>query len=404
MLAALGCAVHLSGCISHEPASPGRLLTSDRTVQLPDSAWPARERDGLPQMLAAVPREAPVIRCTVVREKVRLIPVEARETMTVIAKRQAGVGMVFELGPKGVESARGGLLVFSSIGGATPPVDDSTPVGSAPNIPAPGEVHGVGFDVIEPADAPCRGVVIQLHGLGGVEYEQPVTEALSQHGYLILQAEFPWHRWRQRHIELGSEAELDAVAQELATMIDDCQAEMAYAVEGVLEHLWQTRPDLARKPVILLGFSAGSVTVPTIAARLGDRVAGVVLAGSGCNVVQIVQTSDLTDGGLRIARDGHRITGPLAGLLAGRYIGKTRLDPYHTAACLRRRPVLMIHANADTIVPSETGQELYERLDRPERLVISGGHRTLFMQVGALGERIAAWVDKAAADWSPKGR
>lgn len=391
------------GCVWEEPASPNRLLVSERAEPLPASAWPERDQRSVEAVLASIGPTARIHTRSVEREKERLVPIDETRTFEVVNKLAVGQGLILDVRPPGVARGSPGTLVFSSVGGGMPLQDDGAADAGAQS--EQGALSGIVFRITEPlGGVAVRGIVFHLHGLGGIEYEQSVADALLRAGFMVLQAEFPWQRWRQRRIELGTEAELEAVAGELAAMSDDCQAEMAYAAEAAVDYLWETRPALRGTPVVVTGFSAGSLTGCTIAARLGGRVAAVVLAGSGSNVAHIVQTSDLTNGGVNIARGGQRVRGSLAGLVSGRYLVKSRLDPYHTAAQLRRVPTLLIHASADDIVPADTGEELYERLGRPERWVVTGGHRTLFLRLGTLAEQIAAWVDRAVAQWAGRSR
>jgi fermentation-respiration switch protein FrsA (DUF1100 family) len=55
---------------------------------------------------------------------------------------------------------------------------------------------------------------------------------------------------------------------------------------------------------------------------------------------------------------------------------------FDTVGALRdfRKPVLVVHGDADTIVPYTLGKELFERLDAPKQLVTLRGadHNDLF--------------------------
>jgi hypothetical protein len=53
----------------------------------------------------------------------------------------------------------------------------------------------------------------------------------------------------------------------------------------------------------------------------------------------------------------------------------------------------MLQADADDIVPVETGHTLYEQLGRPERWTFRGGHEMLFLELGFFGGKIADWID-----------
>ncbi|MBX9737293.1 MAG: alpha/beta hydrolase, partial [Phycisphaerales bacterium] len=255
--------------------------------------------------------------------------------------------------------------------------------------------EGSAEDSDPPTPAEPRGVVVYLQGLAGVAYERPVIDAIRRRGFVSMSTEFPWARWQPMRLELGTPEAVFAAGQLVAKMSDDCLAEAAYAVDSAIEHLWRTRPELRGKPVILVGFSAGSLALPAVAAGLGDRVSAAVIVGSGSNIVRITQTSELTDAGMRVQLFGKPAEGTMAGFLAGEYLRHSTLDPFHAAGSLRDKPVLQIHASSDGIVPSELGDELYEQLARPERWTFRGGHRLLFLQLESHAEDIAQWVENA---------
>ncbi len=85
-------------------------------------------------------------------------------------------------------------------------------------------------------------------------------------------------------------------------------------------------------------------------------------------------------------------------MLRDPYLEASRLDPYHTAPLLRGRPVLQAHGTSDTWVPASSGELLYELLDRPDQLVMSGGHELLFYFLPDKAEFIADWVEEATGE------
>ena len=68
------------------------------------------------------------------------------------------------------------------------------------------------------------------------------------------------------------------------------------------------------------------------------------------------------------------------GLLGNRYIGKTRIfllsiDPDHTISMIAPRPVLILHALDDPVIPYDDGRALYERSHEPKQMInMSNGH------------------------------
>jgi alpha-beta hydrolase superfamily lysophospholipase len=145
--------------------------------------------------------------------------------------------------------------------------------------------------------------------------------------------------------------------------------------------------------VLVLGFSAGAIGAPTVAARLGEQVKGVVLVGGGVDISRIAQTSALSDFGLGVTFNGQRVSGDKLDRLSSAYLKAATLDSFHTCSALRHTPALMLQALADDIVPVRTGQTLYERMGKPERWIFDGGHEMLFLQLGWFDTKIADWVD-----------
>lgn len=75
------------------------------------------------------------------------------------------------------------------------------------------------------------------------------------------------------------------------------------------------------------------------------------------------------------------------------------MDPYHTAAAIPADRVLVIQASSDRIVPTPTGDRLWERLGRPERWTFQGGHTLLFWRLDGYATDIAAWIDAKVQAW-----
>lgn len=401
------------GCLSQHPADPTRALRATGTVPLPPGAWPTRNVQSAVDELGTIGPTVRLCRGQVVRVGEQLISTDSMDVTDVLNKAPSGVGYILELGAKpGTNPPRlpeqpafDGHLVF--ISHALAPAAAPAPCSTPDNPPTIGQ-RGVHFDLSMPltpagtaSNSQPAGLVVQFHGLGGVEYEQGTIDALRRRGMMIIAAEFPWNRWRATVDEISTQADLLRVADELATTADDCLAEAAYASEAAVEYLQQTRPELRGLPVVVVGFSAGSLAAPTAAARLiarpENRLSAMVLVGTGCNIIRILQESELTNGGIMVLRFGERINGAMAGLLAGSYIERSKLDSYHSSTALRRLPVLMVQGSSDTIVPSSSGTELNDRLGNPDLWRVSGGHRTLFLQLDTYANSIAEWVSKAAA-------
>lgn len=190
-------------------------------------------------------------------------------------------------------------------------------------------------------------------------------------------------------------ADLPAVAATIADQIDQGLAGASYAVEAVLEYIKQQRPDLQGVPVALIGFSAGALATPTAAARVHDQIDAVVIIGGGCNLLRISQESTFADGGLKVRCGEEKVPRATVERLSELYLEASVLDPYHTALLIQDLPILQVHASTDTWVSAACGELLYERLNRPERLTMHGGHEFLFYFLPNRATWIANWVDRA---------
>jgi pimeloyl-ACP methyl ester carboxylesterase len=262
--------------------------------------------------------------------------------------------------------------------------------------------QGTRMRAFEPLGGEPRGVVLHLSSLAGFDYEKPVIDALCEDGWLVLQIDASTARRPENPTRVDASADVAEPARDLARAIDNRVAEIAYAAEAGLDYLLDTRSDLADRPVMVAGYSAGALVGPAVATLLHDRIDGVVLVGGGANLLSIARRSSLTNGGISVRWEhasGPENTPTEAdwARLEDAYLTASRLDPYNTAPFLVDKPVLVLHGLFDDIVPADTGETLYERLGRPERYVYTLGHRGLFWRLPAQSGIIRRWLDEHGA-------
>jgi hypothetical protein len=125
------------------------------------------------------------------------------------------------------------------------------------------------------------------------------------------------------------------------------------------------------------------------------RLSAVVVIAGGCNLLRIARESSFTDGGVRLWCGEEPINKALGAQMSDLYLAASKLDPYHTAPLIAHLPLLQVHAGSDTWVPKATGEQLYERLNNPERLVMSGDHDVLFYLLPGRAKWIADWVERS---------
>jgi hypothetical protein len=236
----------------------------------------------------------------------------------------------------------------------------------------------------------------RLGDLGEADFSE-VVRLQKQHPRYRKYAEL---RSRASKLEVGSfqacpGMDLDALGAQIALAVDDALAGGAYSAESVLGYVKSQRPDLQGIPIVVIGFSAGALAAPTAVARVRDQIDAVVLIGGGCDLFMLSQGSVFIDGGIRIRCGEEKVSKETLDRIDDAYLRASRLDPYYTAPLLRGIPVLQVHATSDDWVPYKGGEILYERLGRPDRLSIAGGHQMLFYFLPGQAKKIADWVESA---------
>jgi len=244
-----------------------------------------------------------------------------------------------------------------------------------------------------------RGLLIHFVAMMGNEYETKVIERLRSEGWAIIDIDSnPRVVGGGRSYDIKNDDDLDMAASSIAHRIDDVLAEHAYAAEAALEYCRKNRPDLPTDRVCLIGFSAGSLVVPTVAARLGDDVESAVLIAGGANLLEIAMDSELSNGGIRFNWGPGRGSRADKERLKAAYLKHSRLDPYRTATTLANKPVLQYWGQWDKWVPAGSGRVLSERLNNPDKVTMLGGHCLLFYFLPGQSERIAGWVGQSMSN------
>ena len=199
------------------------------------------------------------------------------------------------------------------------------------------------------------------------------------------------------------ETDLEAMGAQIAAEVDQALAGNAYAAEAMVDYIKKARPDLRGLPIAMIGLSAGALTTPAAAARIHDDLCAVVLVGGGANILNLATQSVFSDGGLRLrVNEKDKPSNEVLKKIEAAYLKSSVLDPYYTAAAIRDLPVLQLHASHDKYVPSEGGDLLWERLGKPERWTILGGHEFLFFFLPQKADAIARWVDDRGKEWSER--
>nr|WP_144828394.1 alpha/beta fold hydrolase [Cupriavidus gilardii] len=202
--------------------------------------------------------------------------------------------------------------------------------------PWPGEVGFMGL-LAEPS-GPARATAIVFHGNAGhAGHRKVYAAALVQHGVRVILAEYPGYGPRE-----GEVGETSFVADAQRTI------ELAHARFGA--------------PLLLIGESLGAGVVAAAAAQQRDRIAGLMLITPWDRLTHIAAH--------------HYAWLPTSWLLRDRYDSVAHLAAFD-------RPVLVVVAERDRIVPARFGRALYDALGmrRQLRIVEGADHNDWFNRV-----------------------
>lgn len=247
---------------------------------------------------------------------------------------------------------------------------------------------------LPPTTGPARGVIVRIRAFAPNPFEDSVVEEFRRRGWAVLSGSFATPLSTVGRYDFAPGTPLAVVAAPIARDMDRVSAERAYAFEAALAWLAERHPEVPTHPAVLVGFSAGALGVPTVAARMPGRFDAAVLVCGGADLLSICQRNSLARG-LSVTMSGAPLPRPVLDSLCAEYLAASSLDPYATAPALIGTPVLMLQAARDRDVPRDTGDLLYERLGRPERWMYDGGHAWVFLLLPRLKGDIARWIEHA---------
>lgn len=258
------------------------------------------------------------------------------------------------------------------------------------------------FSIYEP-ERVTEGVVLHMPGLAATQYDSSVRDEMLERGWLVIQAQ-AWSSFNSNvRLAIKAGGQVESAAEIVAESVDEILSRLSAEWEAVLADTLARRPELEGKPIALMGYSAGAISGVTVASRLRDQIDAAVFVGGGTNIAAISNDSSFASmiELYMLSPDvGGRVTiGEADALLlkqvAMRYAEISRLDPKRTARSIAHLPLLVIHGERDTWVPAETGEDLWARLERPERWTLPFDHDYLFWRLPSLSGKIADWVEDA---------
>lgn len=380
------------GCVTITPASANREMTIVMPEPLPEKAWPTRYPEPINAIIGAAEKADEEGKTGQSRAN-RIGRILGRNNDT-INHRVLGRGIVCEVPQRAPSDDAQFIYITNRI-----PDEDLAKIleYSRPTRIEREELLRWYFrlELPDAQHGSPRGMILHLTSIGDRRYERAVSERLRSRGWAILHVEPGRFNIPLLHNDDGLREPGLVSPAKLAANLDEYAADYAYAVEGVLAYLSEIQPEVSQERLVITGYSAGSLALPTIAALLSDKVDAAVFVGGGANVAGILADSKLTSLARRV-RESRSVAnvGELKALPA-EYLSESRFDPYHTARYLADKPVLLLHAQFDAIVPARYGNLLYEQLGRPERWSYPLGHIFLFWALPSQAEKIAEWVDRA---------
>lgn len=305
------------------------------------------------------------------------------------------------------------VLLFKYISGEMPGSGEKEPALGLDGKPGTGiELQRTSFALLEPfADAEAmkgalsadaaRGIALVMPGLFGTP--DPVVDAmvrrLRQDRWFVLRLLAASSRFTE-HVKFVVDPSIDMneQARMIGLSLGNRAAEIAYAVEAAFAHVGSRRPELATLPRVVIGGSAGAITLPTVVAREPAKYKAAVFVGGAVDFWLINFRSNYRRGvdaihvewAQRDATDAEQQT------LDELIIRHSPLDSFHTCKVLVDKPVFILHGALDRAVPASLGDVLWERLDRPHRLSLQVGHELLFAGLASRLDEIVPWLARAA--------
>lgn len=251
------------------------------------------------------------------------------------------------------------------------------------------------FTFAEPEGRAPRGLAVLMPGMFATPRDvvDRAERGLLLRGWAVLRMLSPPSRTTERTVyTIPLDSGTDEMMQAIAADLDNRVAESAYAVKAAAEHVVRGSEELARSPRVIVGMSGSGIALPTIVAyEPGAYDAAVIVAG-GANSFSIARRSSYRGwiDSIGFEFTPREPTGAELAALDAAYLRFSRLDGAHTAGEMLSVPTLMIHGSADTAVPADSGELLYERLGSVERWVMPVGHELVF---AALPVRLVALLD-----------
>ncbi|MFM7050948.1 MAG: hypothetical protein ACKOYN_02280 [Planctomycetota bacterium] len=230
--------------------------------------------------------------------------------------------------------------------------------------------------VADEGEGTLRGTCVVVPGVLGSGSAAHIVGPLAREGWAVAVV---WPPLVDRVIEAmreGRELSREELGAAVAREVDRTVLDAARVAQLELRWLHARHPELAAKPVLLVGESMGAIAGVGMAAS-GEVPfdAALFVAGGGgfLDVAASTPIRPVLFGDLPIA-DGAFVRG---------FAATSRYDPLVAARSLATAPVAVLTARIDFIVPTACQESLRQALGKPPRFVFERGHIELFTMGGA---------------------
>ncbi len=245
-----------------------------------------------------------------------------------------------------------------------------------------------------------RGTLVLLSsfysGSFGIRQNFNMGLKMSRDGWdvvlsLVHPHELVYHAGKQ-------ETSLPQMAEKLGQRLDKIIAWEVDAVDAVLALLAKEQKLAApRRPLVYFGISAGALAVPALAARHGPPDAAILTCGSA-SVGELIFATGLPGASADIKLAG----GQSPNASERRQLAKgtrqaAHLEPEKLAPFLQDKPVLLLTAGQDAVVPTRLQRDLHAALGKPKRWHRWGGHTLTIFRLPAQWPRLRGWLQEATA-------
>lgn len=217
-----------------------------------------------------------------------------------------------------------------------------------------------------------RGTCVVVPGILGKDSAAHLVEPLVDDGWAVAVVWPPILERAVSTMREGRELPREELGASVAREVDRTIRSSARIAQLELRWLHARHPELAERPVILVGESMGAIAGVGMAATGEVPFDAAFFVAGGGGFLEVANATPLRPvlfGDLPIDDEAF-----VRGFRA-----HSRLDPLEAARTLRGAPVVVMTADLDFIVPSARQDALWSALGEPPRFVFERGHLELFV-------------------------